>query len=124
MHEFALAEDIVKTIQSKVTADLERVSNINIEVGAFSGVVIDSLEFGLKIIMKEKNNDMVGINIIQVRTLARCECGREYKIKNIFESCPDCQSLTRKIISGTDVVIQSVEIREEPEKQPKKMARR
>jgi hydrogenase nickel incorporation protein HypA/HybF len=124
MHEFALAEDIVKTIQSKVTADLERVSNINIEVGAFSGVVIDSLEFGLKIIMKEKNNDMVGINIIQVRTLARCECGREYEIKNIFESCPDCQSLTRKIISGTDVVIQSVEIREEPEKQPKKMARR
>jgi Zn finger protein HypA/HybF involved in hydrogenase expression len=74
--------------------------------------------------MKEKNNDMVGINIIQVRTLARCECGREYEIKNIFESCPDCQSLTRKIISGTDVVIQSVEIREEPEKQPKKMARR
>jgi hydrogenase nickel incorporation protein HypA/HybF len=124
MHEFALAEDIVKTIQSKVTADLKRVSNIYIEVGAFSGVVIDSLEFGLKIIMKEKNNDMVGINIIQVRTLARCECGREYEIKNIFESCPDCQSLTRKIISGTDVVIQSVEIREEPEKQPKKMARR
>jgi hydrogenase nickel incorporation protein HypA/HybF len=124
MHEFALAEDIVKTIQSKVTADLERVSNINIEVGAFSGVVIDSLEFGLKIIMKEKNNDMVGININQVQTLARCECGREYEIKNIFESCPDCQSLTRKIISGTDVIIQSVEIREEPENQPKKMARR
>lgn len=117
MHEFALAEDIVKTIQSKVTADLEKISRINIDVGAFSGVVVDSLEFGLKIMMKENNNGLVSISINRVPTMARCECGREYEIKNVFENCPGCQSLTRKIISGMDVVIQSVEISEKLEKE-------
>lgn len=119
MHEFALAEDIVKTIQSKVTSDLGKISRINIDVGAFSGVVIDSLEFGLKIILSENNNALVDISINQVPTRARCECGRKYKIQNVFEPCPACRSLIRKIISGMDVVIDSVEIRENPEKDKK-----
>lgn len=113
MHEFALAEDIIKTIQSRVTADLGKIIRINIDVGAFSGVVPDSLEFGLIIIMNEQKNHRVDISINQIPTRARCECGREYEISDLFENCPDCQSLKRKIISGMDVVIQSVEIRED-----------
>jgi hydrogenase nickel incorporation protein HypA/HybF len=113
MHEFALALDIVETIRTKVTEDLEKVSNINIDVGAFSGVVVDSLDFGLKIILSEKNVPGVKINITEVPTIAKCECGEEYEIKEIFESCPKCHSFNRKLISGMDIVINSVEVMEE-----------
>ncbi|MCK4835339.1 MAG: hydrogenase maturation nickel metallochaperone HypA [Candidatus Aminicenantes bacterium] len=115
MHEFALAEDIINTISSKVTGQLKTISQINIDVGAFSGIVVDSLEFGLQIILKEKANTMAKINIRQVPTIARCECGSKYEIKNMFDSCPSCQSYNRKIISGIDVMIHSVEIKENEE---------
>ena len=113
MHEFALAQDIVETISTKVTDDLEKVSHINIDVGVFSGVVVDSLDFGLKIILAEKKIPGVKINIVEVPTIARCECGKEYEIKEIFESCPKCHSFNRKLISGMDIVINSIELVEE-----------
>jgi hydrogenase nickel incorporation protein HypA/HybF len=112
MHEFALAEDIVKTIGTKIDQDYSTVSLISIEVGSLSGVVSDSLEFGLQIVMKERGNSTAGINIIQVPARARCQCGEIYELKTMFEECPVCQSLQREIVSGTEVVIKSIEVRE------------
>ncbi len=113
MHEFALAQDIVETITLKVTEDLEKVSNINIDVGAFSGIVAESLDFGLKVILAEKQNPDVNVNITRIPSIARCVCGNEYRLNEIFESCPQCQSFNRELISGMDIVINSVEVSEE-----------
>lgn len=113
MHEFALAQDIVETISAKVTEDLEKVSKINIDVGAFSGIVIDSLDFGLQAVLADKKIPDVKINITEVPTIARCECGNEYQLREIFETCPLCHSFNRKLISGMDIIIKSVEILEE-----------
>jgi len=113
MHEFALAQDIVETITTRVTEDLEKVSAINLDVGAFSGVVAESLDFGLKVILAEKHNPDVNINITRIPSVARCQCGNEYPVKEIFESCPRCQSFNRELISGMDIVINSVEVSEE-----------
>jgi hydrogenase nickel incorporation protein HypA/HybF len=113
MHELALAQDIVETIRTKVTENLEKVSAINIDVGAFSGVVPESLDFGLKVIMAEENNPDVNINITKVPSFARCECGNEYRVNEIFENCSQCHSFNREMISGMDIVINSVELSEE-----------
>lgn len=113
MHEFALAQDIVDTIQAKVTPDLCKVVQINLALGSFSGVVADSLDFGLKLILGEKNNPQALINISHVPTVARCHCGHTYELEEIFTPCPLCQSLNRTVVSGMDVVIKSVEITED-----------
>ena len=112
MHEFALAQDIMETISRSVSENLEKITAIYIDVGEFSGVVVDSLEFGLTVVLKDKNLSHVQINITTVPGAAVCECGHQYQIKDIFESCPRCQSLNRKIISGADVIIRSIEILE------------
>jgi hydrogenase nickel incorporation protein HypA/HybF len=112
MHEFALAEDILKTIGARINHDFKNLSQINITVGSLSGVVIDSLEFGLQIVMKEKNNLSVRINIDQAEARAQCQCGKQYILRSMFDECPVCKSLQRKIMSGTDIVINSIEIRE------------
>jgi len=112
MHEFALAQDIVETISVKVTDDLEKVSNINIVIGEFSGVVAESLDFGIKAILAEKNNPDVNVNIEKVPTIARCQCGNEYQLNDILETCQECHSFNRKLLSGMDVIINSVEILE------------
>jgi hydrogenase nickel incorporation protein HypA/HybF len=112
MHEFALAQNIVDTISEKVTTDLQKVSNINIDVGAFSGIVADSLDFGIKTIFADRDNPDVKVSICEVPTIARCECGEEYELKDIFEFCPQCRSFNRKLISGMDILINSVEVSE------------
>lgn len=112
MHEYALAQDIINTICEEVTDDLKKITLINIEVGAYSGIVVDSLDFGLRLILTEKKNPHTDINITQVPTVARCECGKEYEINNLYEKCPACSSFSRKIISGMEIIINSVEIKE------------
>ena len=113
MHEFALAENIIKTICQKVVADLQTVSAIYIEVGVFSGVVNESLELGLKIIREEKKAGPIDIHINVVPTQVKCECDHEYQINDIYSSCPVCHSPNRTILSGADVIIQSVDLRED-----------
>jgi len=112
MHEFALAQDIINTICTEVTEKIENITQINIEVGAYSGIVVDSLDFGLRLILTEKKNPHADISIIQVPTIALCECGKKYEISNLLENCPICNSFNRKMTSGMEVIINSVEIKE------------
>ena len=112
MHEFALAQDIIETISRSVTENLEKIKVVHIDVGEFSGVVVDSLEFGLTVVLEDKKLSNIKTNITTVPAAAICECNHQYQIKDILESCPKCQSFNRKITSGADVIIRSVEILE------------
>lgn len=113
MHEFALAQDIVETIRRQLPDKMEKITCIHLEVGAFSGVVAESLEFGIDVIFSEKNIPGVKVNIAKVPTIARCKCGNEYELDEIFTKCPACESFEKKVISGMDIVIKSVEILED-----------
>ena len=111
MHEFALAQDIVSTISEKVTKDLHKVASINLEIGTFCGVVIDSLDFGLKVIFESNNIKGIKINMHKIASIAQCRCGEKYQIADLLDNCPVCQSLQRKLISGTELFIRSVELK-------------
>ncbi len=111
MHEFSLAQDIIETIGRNVAAsDMTKLTAIHIEVGEFAGVVVDSLEFGLQIVLKDKNMGSVTIDITRIPAFALCECKSEYQIKDILESCPVCHSFNRTLTSGKDVIIKSIEL--------------
>lgn len=110
MHEFALAQDIIATIGRNVAEDMSKLRVIRLEVGHFSGVVVDSLEFGLNVSLEDKGFNNVRIDIETVPATAVCECGKEYSIEDILEPCPDCRSINRKITAGADVMIKSVEV--------------
>ena len=113
MHELALAQDIVAVICEKVTGDPSKITRINIDLGTFSGAVAESLEWGLKITMEEKNAPGAAININRIAAVARCECGEEYQLDDILETCSKCGSINRELVSGMDIVINSVEIAED-----------
>jgi hydrogenase nickel incorporation protein HypA/HybF len=110
MHEFALAQNIIAAIEKNIGEDFSKLTAVHIEVGEFAGIVTDSLAFGLEVALKDRDLEDVQIDIKNVPALAICECGNQYNIKDIFETCPQCQSLKREIKSGTDVIISSVEV--------------
>jgi hydrogenase nickel incorporation protein HypA/HybF len=113
MHEYALAQNIVDTICDRVTRRLETVTEISVQVGRFSGVVVDSLSFGLQTILSEHKKTDTAIHITEIPSIAECRCGVEYEITDMFQNCPACHSYDRNIKSGTDVVLKSVEVDED-----------
>ena len=114
MHEFAIAQDIVTSLERSLGDDFNNLQKINISFGTFSGIVSDSLSFGLEALLKtEKENNPVEINIIEKKTIADCKCGNKYEIKEIFDSCPVCKSVVRELSGGSDICVDSVEIKEE-----------
>ena len=110
MHEFALAEEIVASLEKKLEDDFTKLIAIQIEVGAFSGVVLESLNFGLELVLKEKLTHHVELRVNLQSARVKCECGEGYTIQSVFEACPACSSLNRAVETGTDVIIQSVDL--------------
>ena len=92
MHEFALAENIIETICENVTDNFAAI--------------------GLELIINEKDASNITVNINDIPAVARCECGKKYETRDMFESCPECRSFNRSIVSGSDVIINSVEMRD------------
>ena len=76
MHEYALAQNIVDTICDRVTRRLETVTEISVQVGRFSGVVVDSLSFGLQTILSEHKKTDTAIHITEIPSIAECRPGR------------------------------------------------
>jgi hydrogenase nickel incorporation protein HypA/HybF len=112
MHEFALAQDIFDSISRNVNNQWEKVTAIFIDVGEVSGVVADSLQFGLEVVLKDKNLSHIKIEMAVVPATAVCQCGCQYPIKDFLETCPECNSYQRHITSGANVIIRSIELQE------------
>ena len=112
MHEFAIAQDIVSSLEIQLKEDLEMITSIEIEAGAFAGIVADSLIFGIETILAEKQIIDVDIEIDQAEAEALCKCGHSYKLKDVFELCPECGSAVREMKSGTELSVKSVNIKD------------
>ncbi len=112
MHEFAIAQDIISSLEKNLKGDMNRITAIDIEAGAFSGIVSDSLSFGLEILFAEKHIGDVAVNITRTEAEALCECGVSYNLTDIFASCPKCGSVVRKLNNGTEISVKSVNIKE------------
>jgi hydrogenase nickel incorporation protein HypA/HybF len=110
MHEFALAQNIIASIEANIDEDLQKLTAIHIEVGEFAGVVVDSLQFGLQVALQDRDINGVRIDVSTVPATAVCECENEYNLSDMFQNCPRCSSYKRKVISGTDVIVRSVEV--------------
>ena len=54
MHELSIAQSILEIIQQHISeSDWERVEAVRLKIGAFAGVVPDSLEFSFQAITAE-----------------------------------------------------------------------
>ena len=112
MHEFSIAVTIVNTIVDVLKEEGgKKVTEIDIEVGQFSGVVIDSLEFAMQQAVKGTTAQDSVINIVYIPGLIYCEtCYKEFKSDLMYASCPYCGDSNTKIIKGDEMQLKSIEI--------------
>ncbi|MGD9381169.1 MAG: hydrogenase maturation nickel metallochaperone HypA [Candidatus Thorarchaeota archaeon] len=122
MHEFSAACSIVEAaVQAAETHDVKRVTAVNVEVGEFTFLIPEQLEFNFEIASKKTILEGAMLKIKKVRGRIKCQqCAHEgvAQLQDEVPSqvamfapmkCPKCQSSATVITGGKDFVITNIE---------------
>jgi hydrogenase nickel incorporation protein HypA/HybF len=113
MHELAIAQSIVDTVEAKATeCKAARVKGVRVKIGEASGVVIDSLTFCFEMLTSlDPTLEGAQLLIDLVPHRAWCNhCDSEFPISNFVAQCPTCKEWSNTIVSGTELQILEMEI--------------
>jgi len=110
MHEFSIAMNVVDiATEYAVREQVKEVREIEIEVGIFSGVVVDALEFAMESAVKGTILENAKYKIDTVGGRARCnECMNEYETDDLLKPCPKCEKCAPVIIQGRELRVKSL----------------
>ena len=105
MHELSLAGGILRLIeQTRARDPFERVTHVTLEVGALSGVEVESLRFALQAIAPDTCMAGADIVIQEPPAQAWClPCGQSVPILQRLDLCPQCGSAQLQPTSGTEL---------------------
>ncbi len=115
MHELSIAQNIIQIVNSSVDKDkLGFVEKIYLKIGLLSNVLTESLNFSYTSVVENtplKNSRLV-IELIPIKI--RCNDCNEINTTNDFIfSCPNCKSPEIKVISGDEIIISSIHLKNE-----------
>ena len=112
MHELSVALGIVKIAeQERQKAKAQKVDSIELEIGALSGVELDSLYFVWPIAVKDTSLEKAKYIIDFIKGKAEClECGQSYPIQNLFDSCPTCKGYFKDVVAGKELRVKTLEV--------------
>lgn len=113
MHELALAEEIVRAAVRALDGQPDRLTAMEVEVGALSGTVAGTLEFCLRQVLDQRGLAGVEGRIVFAPARLACDCGCEYETDDVFAPCPACGGYVRDVLSGKDVVLKHLEVDDE-----------
>jgi hydrogenase nickel incorporation protein HypA/HybF len=116
MHELSVATDIADLAFG--AAEGRVLERLTIRNGAFSSVFTDSLLFYLEILMEEKQGKAAKIEIQDVPARCVCECGEIYETDRFLTPCPKCGGWKRKVESGMECRLESIEVTTEENPSP------
>lgn len=122
MHEFSAACSIVEAaVQAAESHNVKKVNVVNIEVGEFTFLIPEQLEFNFEIASKNTVLEGANLNIKKVRGRILCQqCGHEGEAQTQDEipsqvamfapmKCPKCDSSATVITGGKEFIITNIE---------------
>lgn len=110
MHEMSIAQNIVDIAASELKkANAHQIISLEIEIGALSGVEYDALKFALTAIKPNGVLKDTDITIKIINGKGSCnDCKHTFKIAQLFDSCPKCNSYFINILQGKEMKIKSM----------------
>jgi len=112
MHELSIAMGIVKIAEKEAKkANAATIKSIELEIGTLSGVEIDSLNFAWPMAVNGTLLEKAVKKISVIEALAKCgDCDHEFKVNNLFDPCPKCNSFLKIILKGKELRVKALEI--------------
>ena len=112
MHEMALSESVLQSIERNARADgFERVVAVHLEIGELAGVDTEAMRFSFDAVTRGTLADSARLDISAVPGEAWClPCGHTVRISKRFDPCPDCGSHQLQVTGGADMLLKSLEV--------------
>jgi len=114
MHELSIAQNIIEMIQQYVPEpEWKQVAAVRIKIGVVAGIVPDSLEFSFQAITSESALRKTRLIIERIPFRVQCHtCNTITENEDGFALCGECESTDIKVLSGTELQIAEIEIRD------------
>ena len=112
MHEFSLAQSLVEQVTELVVREgANRVTRIEVSIGAMSGVMKDPFEFCFPEAAKGSCLEGCELSVHEVPLTVAClDCGAKSSPENFDIRCSVCKCRNVTIIEGKDFLLNSVEV--------------
>jgi hydrogenase nickel incorporation protein HypA/HybF len=112
MHELSVAQSIIDIIKENVPEkDYGKVNAVLLEVGEFSGIIADSLQFCYDAVKLETPFHNSRMEIKKVPFVLYCNlCKVETTNSNGIRMCEKCGGFDNSIVSGTEMRVTEVEL--------------
>ena len=112
MHELSLVANLFDVIERHVKEHKPKaVTRVRVQLGRMSGVVPELFETAFDTYKKGTLAEDAELEIVVVPVKARCRsCRRIFRPTPDAFRCPHCDSDRWKLLEGTDIVLDKIEI--------------
>lgn len=112
MHELSIALGIVNIAENETKkANATSVEVIELEIGVLAGVELDSLDFVWPTAVYNTVLEKAEKKINVIEGKAKCmDCDTVFKIEQLYDTCPNCQSYLKGIIQGKELRVKALEV--------------
>jgi len=112
MHEYSIALNLIEKAEEEARRrNASRVVKLKVKIGVFSGVEPLFLKEAFDVIEKGELFQETSLLLSEEEGKVKClECEKTYSVKELPFSCPSCSSPAGILISGDDVILDSLEI--------------
>ena len=112
MHELSIVQSMMKIVEEYSKG--KEVTKVVVKIGKMSGIEPYFLKESFDFFKENSVCKNAELEIIECDVKIKCNnCGKESIIKDFDFSCPYCKSLKTKIISGEEMHIEYIEVKEQ-----------
>jgi hydrogenase nickel incorporation protein HypA/HybF len=110
MHEAGIAESILGIAKDVARENgLTRITGITIQIGQFTGIEADALDFAFQVMTKDTSIENAELVIEKTPLLLRCKkCDGEYSGAPDDLLCPNCGAEDFLILQGREMVVKFI----------------
>jgi len=115
MHELSVAQEILEIVnQYFPDPKPNTVKSVKVKVGKLSNILADSLSFCFEAITSDTPLSSAKLEIIETPVRIICTvCNKESEIDPPIFACPSCGNNQIRIVSGTDLWVDEIELFDE-----------
>ena len=112
MHEMSLCESVMQILEeTSAQQGFAKVKTVWLEIGELAGVETEAMRFSFEVIRRGTLADQAALEIINVPGSAWCmPCGKNVRIAQRFDACPDCGSYQLQVNGGDEMRIKELEV--------------
>ncbi len=112
MHELYIAESIHRiAIEEAQRGGADRITSLTVEVGALSGVVVDSLVFAFPAVAQGGIAEGAHLKVDTLPGVGRCpKCKEEFELSSFFVPCPKCEHVPVEVTAGRELRLKEIEV--------------